>query len=772
MEARVSRLAKLGITVFLVILLSISPDIIAIGQSPSNWDIRVNLITTLETPEAMTLKVYFTIYEDRSGTPILNVDTTSAQVTLSNSSFVAEGQFKKPDLPIYIALVLDSSGSMGGAARQVQEAAKLALNNIPNNSLFAVIQFDEEIKLIQDFTENIPAVSYAIDRYQVSNRGTCLYDAAYSAVESMTKVPAGRRAIVLFTDGKDEKRDGSTCSQHTYQELIELAMKNQVPINTIGLSTKEANINTVELQSMAASTGAFSTIANQDDLAQSFTKITEALKAQWMVETAIYPKRGQNNATLTLNLKDGSILSTEFTVTSNTDYPGPPSPVAVQFSGLLFVPENQTYDVQLSMSSPELVKYIKISIWDTKGGAKAAEYVFNDPVNFNTFNIPTDKLTVGRDYQMRIVAVSKAEDTPFAISRDNSGNPITELEHEFSFDPSAVLPQIEVQSVVQLGNDLQVSVSTTNSQLIGGYDGWLVNESTNTQVPNSNFLSPATSNGSGTIFVPMEKNKVPDGKYTVVIRVLGKNNQVYASTQYPGVVYKATRPSIFQTIAAALLAAPIVFFFIILIILAVVGFLMYNNMREKSMTGTPVMQGQLGAKLNERMKSAPVIPVADEEPIPNLKQPPVRSAASYPTPVSPHPQPPSTPQAASKTVFSDDLSAGETMITSQQALTPALLILRSATDTSIQGKKITLTQFPFMIGRSDCTLTICDASVSRTHAQITYDPTQQAYFITDTKSSNGTRLNGTALAGGQPARLQAGAVVTFGPNVEARFELS
>ncbi len=759
-------------TIILAILLSIFPNIIAIGQSSSNWDIRVNLITTLETPDAMTVKVYFNIYEDRTGTPILNVETTSAQLTLSNSSFVAEGQFKKPDIPIYIAIVLDSSGSMGGAARQLQEAAKLALDNTPNNSLFAVIQFDEEIKLLQDFTENIPAVSYAIDRYQASNRGTCLYDATFSAVEAMEKVPAGRRAVILFTDGKDEKRDGSVCSQHTYQELIDLAMKNQVPIHTIGLSSKEANINTVELQSMASSTGAFTAIANQDDLAQSFTKIMEALKAQWMVETAIYPKRGQNNATLTLNLKDGSSLSTEFTVTSNTDYPGPPSPVAVQFSGLLFVPENQTYDVQMTLSSPDLVKYVKISIWDTKAGAKAAEYVFNDPANFNTFNFPTDKLIVGRDYQMRIIAVSKADDTPFAISRADSGNPIIELEHEFSFDPSAVLPQIEAQSVVQLGNDLQINVSTTNYQLIGGFDGWLVNESTNTQVPNSNFVSPATSTGAGTISIPMEKNKVPDGKYTVVIRVLGKNNQVYASTQYPGVVYKATRPSIFQTIAAAMLAAPIVFSFIIVIILAVVGFLMYNNMRAKSMTGTPVMQGQLGAKLNERMKNAPIIPVADEEPILSRKQPLVHSAASYPPPASSPSLAPSIHPAADKTMISDDLPAGKTMITSQQALTPALFILRSTSDTSIQGKKVTLTQFPFMVGRSDCTLTIRDASVSRTHAQITYDSTQQVYFITDMNSSNGTRVNGIALVGGQPVRLPAGAVVTFGPNVEVRFELS
>jgi hypothetical protein len=109
---------------------------------------------------------------------------------------------------------------MTGAAAKLQEAAKLALNNTPENSRFSIVQFDEEIKLLQDFTENLSALAFAVDQYKASRSGTCLYDAAYTAVEALSKAPVGRRAVILFTDGKDETRDGKQCSKHTYQEMV------------------------------------------------------------------------------------------------------------------------------------------------------------------------------------------------------------------------------------------------------------------------------------------------------------------------------------------------------------------------------------------------------------------------------------------------------------------------------------------------------------------------------------------------------------------------
>ena len=85
----------------------------------------------------------------------------------------------------------------------------------------------------------------------------------------------------------------------------------------------------------------------------------DALKAQWMAEATVYPKQGTNNAVLTVQLQDNQSLNQAFTVMSETDYPGPPSPVSVRLDGLVLNAAKQAYEVQLAVTSPELAKYIK-----------------------------------------------------------------------------------------------------------------------------------------------------------------------------------------------------------------------------------------------------------------------------------------------------------------------------------------------------------------------------------------------------------------------------
>ncbi len=769
-----SRLVRIGLMIGLIALLFLPATLGASAQA--GWDIRVTQVSTLETPDRMVLKVYFNVYEPKTGAPVLNAVPSSAQITLLNTNYVSQGQVKKPDVPIYITMVMDSSGSMGLAAPALRQAAKLALSNTPDNSFFSVIQFDESIKLLQDFTQNISAVTFAIDQYKVNPKGTCLYDAAYTAAETLSKAPTGRRAVILFTDGKDETVNGTPCSKHNFQDLTTFANSVQVPINTIGLSDVAANINAAELQNMATSTGGFSAIGGQADLSASFGKIMDALKAQWMVQADIYPIQGDNKATVNVTLQDNTTLAKDVSFKSNTNYPGPPSPVSAQFAGLLFHPQNSTYDIQLNLTSPELVSYIKVSIWDKKNGSKVAEYEFKDPVASNTFNIPTDQLIVGGDYEMHLIAVSKSDNTPFNLSTDQQGKASAELLHEFTYDPTALSPKIEIQSVAQQANDIAVTVTTNNIDLIGGFDGWLIDETTNTRVQNSNFKLPPMGAASGTLVIPAGKSKIPDGKYTVVVEVLGQNNQVYSSMQYPGVVYKATRPSLIQTLWVALVAAPIIFGVVVAILLGVVGYFMYTSMRSKSMTGTPVLQGRMGGKLPKGPSGGQVLPLADNEPIPMHGQ----SQATGSNPVPPAiPQAPSQPIPAQPAAANREdqtrfagVEAGSTLIAARQGAGAAsLTVVRSPEDVSAQGRQVALTQFPFMIGRVEGNLHIQDASISRRHAQITYDGASQTYFITDVNSSNGTRLNGQLLAPGQPFQLIRGAEIGLGPNVTLRFDL-
>lgn len=781
-------IVRLRISALVLVTLAIILFPLNAALAQSSWDVRVNTISTIETPDHMILKAYFNIYDKGTGMAITDPQLSAAQVTLLNNNLVAPGEIKQPDIPIYIALVLDSSGSMGSSAPILKDAAKLALNNIPNNSYFSVIQFDEEVKLLQDFTENLPAVSYAIDQLKVSNRGTCLYDAAYSTVEAMLKAPAGRRAIILFTDGKDENQQGQACSQHSYQELIDIAMKNQVPINTIGLSAQAGNINSLELESMAASTGAFSAIGNKDNLAAAFEEIMAALKAQWMVESTIYPRQGKNNAVLTLNLADNMEITTDFEIESSVDYPGPPSPVTARLDGLFFKPEDQSYDVQLSLTSPDLINYVKISIWDTDGGSKTTEFVFENPAEFNTLNIPTDQLIVGRDYELRIIATSKDGNVPFAIVRSDDGKTSTELVHAFTFDPSAVLPQLSIQSVVQQNNDLAVNIATTNFNLVSGYDGWLVDEGTNTVLPGSNFFSSSMPGGAGSIVIPMEANKIADGKYTVVVRALGNANQVYASQEYKGIVYSAVRPSLFQKIGRAMIASPLYLAIIVVIILAVVVFFMFNSAREKSMSGTPVLQGRMGGKKSGGGKKKGAMPFADVEPIPNnAVPPPIKHSPNgsniYPMPVQPQSPPPQSapvrqayPQQNYSQQGDNTLVGGSippvdaTMVGGLQGQ-PVLTFIKAPAGVGMVGQRTALSYFPFTIGRKDAALTLNDISISRLHGQISADERNNTYWFEDLNSSNGSFINGRRVTPGQPVQLSNGTQLRLGPNVEVKFEI-
>jgi len=754
-------------------------SIISNVQAETQPDVRINTITTVELPDSVNLKVYFNLFDKQTGRAITDMTPESAQITLLNSGFSSAAEIKQPDIPIYITMVLDASGSMSGAQGLLKDAAKLALNNVPNNAFFSVVQFDEEIVLLQDFTENQSAISYAIDQLKITGKGTCLYDAAYTAVEAMEKAPVGRRAVILFTDGKDETREGKVCSQHTYRDLVDKAMKSQVPIHTIGLSGASGNINSLELENMAASTGGFSAIGNEGQLKNSFEQIMLGLKAQWMAETTTYPRQGENNAVLIMQVKDGGESSTAFTVNSSKDYPGPPSPVTAKLDGFSLRPESMSFDVQVSLTSPNLVNYLRVAIWDKESGSKVTEFVFENLAEHNVLNIPTDALTAGRTYEMRIVATDE-NNFPFAILKDDQGKTSTDLVHEFKFDPSGVLPKLSIQSVIQENNDLVLQITTSNPLLVKGYDGWLINEDTNTVVPNSTFTSEAFPGGAGSITIPMVAAKIPTGKYTIMVRALGEGGSVFTSQDYAGIVYAAKKVSIFEKVFTALKASPIFFYIILGIILLVVIFLMIYNWRDKTLSGTPVMQGRLGGGIKTRRGRQDPSPFADNEPIPGRYPPPVQqqpvvprqAAPTYDLPVTPAPTPrPVSPAAdqLDRTMVDVPSMLNATQVNPVMSF-PTLTISRAPAGVMMPGQRSQIQLFPFTIGRAGAALTIVDASVSRLHAQITLDPQSRRYVITDMNSSNGTKVNGSRLTAGQPVFLTNGSHIELGPNVELIFE--
>jgi hypothetical protein len=278
----------------------------------------------------------------------------------------------------------------------------------------------------------------------------------------------------------------------------------------------------------------------------------------------------------------------------------------------------------------------------------------------------------------------------------------------------------------------------------------------------------------------MEANKIADGKYTVVVRALGSSNQVYASQDYAGIVYTATRPSIFQKIGKAMMASPLYFGIIVAIILAVVIFFMVNSMREKSMSGTPVMQGRMGARKGGSRKKPGAMALADNEPIPNASSPkPVATHKpppnSYATPVQPPPQAaypiPNAAQQSDQTLVGGPAVTPDSTVVANVRGSAVLTFTKAPPGAASVGHRTMLSQYPFTIGRKDAALTINDISVSRLHAQITMDQRNNTFWCEDMNSSNGSYLNGMKINPGQAVQLSNGSQLRLGPNVEMQFEI-
>jgi VWFA-related protein len=279
------------------------------AQTPS--ELIINYPEISDVDGALQLGLYFTI-TDSAGRVVPDAKVQSARIQLDDGERADPAQVEQPTTPFYIVLVLDASGSMGGAAEAMRQAAIQAINDSPEEALFAVIRFNDQIDLLQDFTEDRNSAINAIGDVVPRNlAGTCLYDATYEAIDLMSDAPPGRRAIIVFTDGKDETAQGEVCSRHTLDEMVEYAnaRESRVPIHTIGLSTQAQNINAGELRNIAGQTGGLSAIGEQDTLNTLFQEIMDALKSQWLATGQFYPTAGPHTATLTVTLEDGTLLS-------------------------------------------------------------------------------------------------------------------------------------------------------------------------------------------------------------------------------------------------------------------------------------------------------------------------------------------------------------------------------------------------------------------------------------------------------------------------------
>ena len=197
------------------------------GNPSETLQLNVNLVDA-----------YFSV-RDKGGF-VLGLGKADCQVYEDHKLQTIRNLTQEKNLPLTIGILLDTSGSQQRVLPLEQQSGARFLKQVltPKDEAF-LISFDVNVDLLSDYTNSAPALTRAINQASINTasssagipgigggpmptrnpRGTLLYDAVYLAAHDKLQSQAGRKILVLLTDGGDQG------SQETLKSAEEAAQK-------------------------------------------------------------------------------------------------------------------------------------------------------------------------------------------------------------------------------------------------------------------------------------------------------------------------------------------------------------------------------------------------------------------------------------------------------------------------------------------------------------------------------------------------------------------
>lgn len=114
--------------------------------------------------------------------------------------------FGSSEKPFTVILLLDTSLSTNYKIEEIRQAATAFVGQLRSQDIVGVIEFDSNIHVLTDPTGDRQRIFRAIGKADFGY-GTSLYDSVYYTLRKKLSKIAGRKAVVLFTDGVDTTSD-------------------------------------------------------------------------------------------------------------------------------------------------------------------------------------------------------------------------------------------------------------------------------------------------------------------------------------------------------------------------------------------------------------------------------------------------------------------------------------------------------------------------------------------------------------------------------------
>ena len=259
------------------------------GLETETLKVNVNLVN-----------VFFSV-RDKSGY-LTNLHKDDCSIFEDKNLQKTKNFTQEKNLPLTIGILLDTSGSQQNVLPLEQESGAQFLKDVltPKDEAF-LISFDINIDLLADYTNSPREIKRAIDKAEINTgagtgsitgngtpRGTLLYDAVYLAANDKLRQEAGRKIIVMLTDGGDQG------SQETLKTATEAAQKANAIVYVIliadrgfyggGFGINLADSGAIDMERLAKDTGGrvINVGNNGKKLEEAFNQIQDELRTQYL----------------------------------------------------------------------------------------------------------------------------------------------------------------------------------------------------------------------------------------------------------------------------------------------------------------------------------------------------------------------------------------------------------------------------------------------------------------------------------------------------------
>ena len=191
---------------------------------------------------------------------------------------------RETDMPLTIAMMIDTSGSVAAKLGFEQEAAISFFQEVlSDKDRGMLVAFDSGVTLVQDFTNDPNKLAEGITTLRAAG-GTSLYDAIYMSCDEKLIRETGRKAIIILSDGNDES------SKHTLEKAKEMALRAEAMIFVISVSkggffgvNDDSSYDKI-LAELATETGGRVFFPFKiDELYETFHRINQELRSQYSI---------------------------------------------------------------------------------------------------------------------------------------------------------------------------------------------------------------------------------------------------------------------------------------------------------------------------------------------------------------------------------------------------------------------------------------------------------------------------------------------------------